>query len=80
MSLCTLMDYSPKNPGVGSHSLHQGIFPTQGLNRGLLHYREILYHLSHWGSPNNGINLWGALGDLGISRLAGTQVFVISYL
>ena len=31
----------------------QGIFPTQGLNPGLLYYRQILYHLSHQGSPNN---------------------------
>ena len=30
-----------------SHSLFQGIFPTQGLNPGLLHCRWILYHLSH---------------------------------
>ena len=29
--------------------LLQGIFPTQGLNLGLLHCR--LYHLSHQGSP-----------------------------
>ena len=40
-----------KNTGVGSHSLLQGIFPTQGLNPGLLHCRHILYHLSHQGSP-----------------------------
>ena len=40
-----------KNAGVGSHSLLQGIFPTQGLNQGLLHYRQILYHLDHQGSP-----------------------------
>ena len=31
--------------------LLQGIFPTQGLNPVLLHCRQILYHLSHWGSP-----------------------------
>ena len=36
---------------AGSHFLLQGIFPTQGLNPGLLHCRQILYHLSHWGSP-----------------------------
>ena len=44
-----------KNTGVGSHSLLQGIFLTQGLNPGLLcllHCRWIVYHLSHWGSPN----------------------------
>ena len=31
--------------------LPQGIFPTQGSNLGLLHCRQILYHLSHRGSP-----------------------------
>ena len=36
--------------GVGSRSLLQGIFPTQGSNPGLLHCRWILYHLSHQGN------------------------------
>ena len=36
-----------KNTGVGSRSLLQGIFPTQGSNPGLLHCRRILYQLSH---------------------------------
>ena len=36
--------------GVGSLSLLQGIFPTQGSNPGLPHCREILYQLSHKGS------------------------------
>ena len=40
-----------KNTGEGCHSLLQGIFPTQGLNLNLLHCRQILYHLSHQGSP-----------------------------
>ena len=40
-----------ENTGVGCHSLLQGIFPTQGSNLGLLHCRQILYHLSHQGSP-----------------------------
>ena len=40
---------------VGSHSLLQGIFPTQGSNPGLLHCRQMLYHLSHHGSP---IPIW----------------------
>ena len=35
---------------VGSHSLFQGIFLTQGLNPGLLHCRRILYHLGHQGN------------------------------
>ena len=36
----------PKNTGVGSLSLLQQIFLTQEANRGLLHCRQILYHLS----------------------------------
>ena len=63
----TLFDpvhYSPpgssvrgKKTGVGNHSLLQRIFPTQGLNMHLLcllHYRQILYHLSHHLRSNNG--------------------------
>ena len=34
-----------KNTGVGCHALLQRIFPTQGLNLGLPHCRQILYHL-----------------------------------
>ena len=41
-----------KNTGVGCHALLQGIFPTQGWNPGLLPYRQILYCLSHQGSPH----------------------------
>ena len=39
-----------KNTGVGCHSLLQEIFPTQGLNPGLPHCRQMLYHLSYQGS------------------------------
>ena len=42
----------PKNIEVGSLSLLQGIFPTQELNEGLLHYRWILYRLSYQGNPH----------------------------
>ena len=45
----SLLD-SGQNTGVGSLSLLQGIFPTQGLNPGLLHCRWILYQLRHKGS------------------------------
>ena len=38
-----------QNTGVGSLSLLQGIFPTQGLNPGLPNCRQILYQLSHKG-------------------------------
>ena len=40
-----------QNTGVGSRSLLQEIFPTQGSNLGLLHCGQILYQLSHQGSP-----------------------------
>ena len=48
--------YSPwnspgQNTGVGSLSLLQGNFPTQGLNPGLPHCWQVLYQLSHKGSP-----------------------------
>ena len=58
-SCLTLCDprglYSPwnspgQNTGVGSLSLLQGIFPTQGLNPGLPHWRGIPYQLSYQGS------------------------------
>ena len=50
------MDYSPwnssgQNIGMGSLSLLQGIFPTQGSNPSLPHCRWILYQLNHKGSP-----------------------------
>ena len=41
----------PKNTGVGSLSLLQGILPTKELNWGLLHCRQILYELSYQRSP-----------------------------
>ena len=61
-NLCDPMDCSPpgssvhedspsQNTGVGCHALLQGIFPTQGLNPGLLYWRQILYCLSHQRSP-----------------------------
>ena len=55
--------YSPwdspgQNTGVSSLSLLQGIFPTQGSNPGLPCCRQILYPLSHQGSPR--ILEWGA--------------------
>ena len=55
LTLSDPMDYSSwdspgQNTGVGSFSLLQGIFPTQGSNPGLSHYRWILYQLSHKGS------------------------------
>ena len=61
-TLCDAMDYSPTGSSV--HGILQarilkwvampfsrGIFQIQGSNRGLPHYKQILYHLSHQGSP-----------------------------
>ena len=41
-----------KNTGVGSHSFLQEIFPAQGSKLGLLHCRQIPYHLRHQGPSN----------------------------
>ena len=48
-TLCDSMDCSPpgKDTRVGCHFLLQRIFPTQGSSLGLLHCRQILYHLSY---------------------------------
>ena len=46
------MEFSRPEYWMGSLSLLQGIFPTQGSNPGLLHCRQILYQLSNQGSPN----------------------------
>ena len=47
VKLRSLWNSSGKNTAVGCHALLQGIFPTQGLNPGLPHCRQILYHLNH---------------------------------
>ena len=61
-TLCDTMDCSlprllcpwdspGKNTGVCCHFRLHGIFPTQELNPGFLHCRQILYQLSYEGSP-----------------------------
>ena len=54
--------YSPgnspgQNTGMGSLSLHQGIFPTQGSNPGLPNCRWTLYQLSYQGSHMDKLNI-----------------------
>ena len=44
-------DFQGKNTRVCCHALLQGIFPTQGSNPGLSNCTQILYRLSHQGSP-----------------------------
>ena len=78
--------YSPwnspgQNTGVGSLSLFQGIFPTQGLNPGLRHCRWTVYQLSHreallyyWRLPNTPficealVSVPGLPGDSGVKN------------
>ena len=65
-----------QNIGVGSLSLLQWIFPTQGLNPGLPHLRQILYQLSHQESPrilewvaspfSRGSFQWASDGSFGV--------------
>ena len=64
-TLCHPMDCSP--PGSYVHGILQArkqewvaipfsrIFPTQGLNPGLLHCRQILYHLSYQRSQSKSV-------------------------
>ena len=52
-------DFPGSSPGVDCHFLLQGIFPTQGRNLGLPHCRQMLYCLSHQGSPGFQSSIWG---------------------
>ena len=42
-----------KITGVGNQSLLQEFFPTQGIKPGAFACRQVLYHLSHQGSPQH---------------------------
>ena len=48
---CSPRNSPGQNTGVGSLSLLQGIFPTQGSNPSLPHSRQFLYQLSHKPNP-----------------------------
>ena len=50
--LCSPWNSLGQSARVGSLSLLQGIFPTQGSNLGLPHCRQTLYQLSHKGSSS----------------------------
>ena len=75
--------YSPWNSAgqnirVGSHSLLQGIFPNQGLNPGLPHWRRILSQLSH--NRNSKILGWVAYPFSRGSAQPRNQTGVVSYI
>ena len=83
-TLCGPMDCSPpgssvhghspgKNIGVGCYALLQGIFPTQGLNPGLLHGRWILYQLSYQESPFKCLTTFNYKLNLPHSLLSSTN-------
>ena len=67
----------PKNTGVGSISVHQWIFPTQELNKGLLHFREILYQLSYQGSLLHRITVWIKLAN--VLNFFNTAQHIVSF-
>ena len=60
-------DFPGKDTGVGCHFLLQGIFPTQGLNLGLPHCKQILYWVSYKESPlmqsSSSMQMHGSAGD-----------------
>ena len=76
------MNSPGKNTGVGSHPSPQGIFPTQGSNPGLLHCRQIPYHLSLQGSPierktrSRMLRFWAPTIDIWWARRTGGRIWV----
>ena len=80
----------PKNTGMGSLSLLQGISLTQESNQGLLHYRQILYQLSYQGKncsfENKGFIskvmslVFNRLSRLAIAFLPRSKQLLISWL
>ena len=92
---CDLMDCSlpgsscpwdslGKNTGAGCHAPLQGIFPTQELNLGLLHFRQILYRLSYEGSPYlkrvTSTESSDSLSDLLVGTFFTVSVFLNAFL
>ena len=66
LRICEPMDCSPPGSSVHgisqarilewvAHAFLQGIFLTQGSNSGLLHRRQMPYHLSHQGNPKESL-------------------------
>ena len=67
-----------KNTGMGSLSLLQGIFPTQGLNPGLPHCRWLVYQLSHQGRHSLKLNVSKMYMDLDLYILFGSCAVITS--
>ena len=75
--LLCLWDSPGKNTGVRFQFLLQGIFLTQGSNPGLPHRRQILYHLSHQGSPCNNLSLPHLNNQALIHSLLSSYLFFV---
>ena len=78
LTLCYPMDCSPpgfsyswnfpgKSTGVGWHFLLQGMFLAQGLNLGLLHWRQMLLPSEPPGKPNKAKSFCKELVQLGLT-------------
>ena len=66
---------------MGSLSLLQGIFPSQGSNWGLQHCRQILYQLSFWESHLNNIKMVTKSSFLSVAQASpGLQTLASDYL
>ena len=91
LTLCSPMDYNlppgssvhgilqARTPEWGCHSFLQEIFPTQELNLGLLHCRQILYHLNHQGSPSTKLKVFFFLEEVLFSFLLVCKIWNIQY-
>ena len=73
--LCPWNSCPGKNAEVGSHSLLQGIFVTQGLNPGPPPRRRILYRLSHQSSPDVAARYWECEVQPAEGALSGCACF-----
>ena len=67
-------DFPGKNARVRCHFLLQGIFPTQGLNPGLLHCRWILCSLSQQGSLATSKISWDSSVLTAVVRCSGRLI------
>ena len=73
------MEFSRQEYWSGLLFLLQGIFPTQGSNLGLQHCRQMLYRLSHQGSP--GVRSTERVSNpLGLSNMHHSQGHLILWL
>ena len=64
----------PKDTKVDSLSLLQQIFPTQELNWGLLHCRQILYQLSYQGSTERYTNRNVQINEFSHNHVTSTEI------